>query len=61
LRDWKFKAYERGGQFQDVIKSGEGNINIIDFLEIYENFYEISKPLAEIHKKLKGAVETAIS
>jgi hypothetical protein len=56
LRDWKFKAYERAGQFQDVIKSGEGNINIIDFLEIYEDFYEISKPLAEIHKKLKGAV-----
>jgi hypothetical protein len=56
LRDWKFKAYERAGQFQDVIKSGEGKVNIIDFLEIYENFYEISKPLAEIHKKLKGAI-----
>jgi hypothetical protein len=56
LRDWKFKAYERAGQFQDVIKSGEGKINIIDFLEIYENFYEISKPLAGIHKKLNGAI-----
>jgi len=56
LGDWSFKAYERGGQFQDVIKSGEGRVNVIDFLEIYENFYEISKPLAEIHKKLKGAV-----
>jgi hypothetical protein len=56
LQDWKFKAYERAGQFQDVIKSGEGNINVIDFLEIYEDFYAISKPLAEIHKKLMGAV-----
>jgi hypothetical protein len=56
LKNWKFTAYERGGQFQDVIKSGEGKINIIDFLEIYENFYEISKPLAEIHKKLKDAI-----
>ena len=33
-----------------------GNINIIDFLEISENFYEIGGRLREIHDKLKGAV-----
>jgi hypothetical protein len=55
LDDWNFKAYERNDNFADVIVSGEGRINIIDFLEIYDNFYEVGGRLAEIHKKLKGA------
>ena len=56
LQDWKFKAYERSGDFADVIKAGKGKINIIDFLELHENFYEVSGKLADIHKKLKGAI-----
>ena len=56
LDQWKFKAWERSGDFADVIKSGEGKINIIDFLEIHDNFYEIGGRLAEIHSKLKGAI-----
>jgi len=56
LSDWKFKAWERSDNFADVIKPGKDNINIIDFLEIHENFYEVGGLLAEIHKKLKGAV-----
>jgi hypothetical protein len=31
-------------------------LNIIDYLEIYENFYLVSKHLADIYKKLNGAV-----
>ena len=53
---WQFKAWERSDNFSDVIKPGKGKINIIDFLEIHDNFYEIGGRLAEIHKKLKGAV-----
>jgi hypothetical protein len=56
LSDWNFKAWERSDNFADVIKPGKGKINIIDFLEIYENFYEISGRIAEIHKKLNGAI-----
>lgn len=56
LSDWKFKPWERSDNFADVIKPGKGKINIIDFLEIHDNFYEIGGKLAEIHKKLKGAV-----
>lgn len=56
LHQWKFKAWERSDRFADVIKSGKGTINIIDFLEIHDNFYEIGGRLAEIHKKLKGAI-----
>ena len=37
-------------------KAGEGVINIIDFLEVYKDFYEIGGKMADIHRKLKGAV-----
>ncbi len=53
---WGIKVYERASNFQDVIKPGEGNLNIIDFLEIYDNFYRIGANIAKIHEKLKGAV-----
>ncbi|MFX0198040.1 MAG: bifunctional DNA primase/polymerase, partial [Candidatus Hodarchaeota archaeon] len=56
LNQWKFTAKERSDNFSDVIISGEGKINIIDYLELHTNFYEVSKHLAEIHKKLKGAI-----
>ena len=56
LSDWNFKPWERSDNFADVIKPGEGKINIIDFLEIHDNFYEIGGKLAEIHKKLKGSI-----
>ena len=56
LSEWKFKAWERSSNFADVIKPGKGKLNIIDFLELHENFYEIGGKLAEIHNKLKGAV-----
>ena len=56
LSDWKFRAVERAGDFEDVIVPGKGNLNIIDFLEIYDNFYEVSAKLAAIHNKLDGAL-----
>jgi hypothetical protein len=56
LKDWHFKAWERSSNFADVIRSGEGKLNIIDFLEISDNFYQVSGMLTEIHKRLKGAV-----
>jgi len=52
----KVNFKERTGNFQDVIVPGEGNLNIIDYYEIYDNFYAISKDMAAIHDKLKGAV-----
>lgn len=56
LSDWKFKAWERSENFQDVIKPGKGKLNIIDFLEVYEEFYRVSGTLADIHRKLKDAL-----
>ena len=56
LNEWKFNAYERTDNFADVIVPGKGRVNIIDFLELHDNFYEVSGKLTGIHKKLKGAV-----
>jgi Ni2+-binding GTPase involved in maturation of urease and hydrogenase len=56
LNDWNFKAYERSADFQDVILTGEGRLNLIDYLEIHDEFYKVGGLLAEIHRKLKGAV-----
>lgn len=53
---WNFKAYKRGGNFADVIKPGENSINIIDFLEVHDEFYIIAKRLKEIHDRLHGAI-----
>lgn len=56
LESWKFTAYERSSNFVDVIKPGKGKINVIDFLEIHDNFWEVGGMINDIHKKLKGAV-----
>jgi len=56
LDQWNFKAYERAGDFEDVIFPGLGNLNIIDFLEIHDEFYVIGKKLKAIHDRLQGAV-----
>lgn len=56
LEDWKFTPYERSFNFVDVIKPGKGKINIIDFLEIHDNFWEVGGMINDIHKKLKGAI-----
>lgn len=58
LTEWheKVKFKERSDDFADVIKPGEGIINIVDFLEVYKDFYEVGGKLANIHRKLKGAV-----
>lgn len=53
---WKFKAYRRGADFADVIEPGPGNLNIIDFLEVHDEFYIVAKRLKEIHDRLQGAI-----
>ena len=56
LDQWDFKAYERAGDFQDVIKPGPENLNIIDFLEVHDEFYAMGKKIKDIHDALKGSV-----
>jgi ABC-type phosphonate transport system ATPase subunit len=56
LSEWKFKFKERSDNFGDIIVSGEGKINIIDYLELHDNFFLVAKHLSDIHKRLKGAI-----
>lgn len=57
IEQWKKVAlYERAGNFEDVVKPGEGNLNIIDFLEKHDNFYTIGADIQKIHAKLDGAI-----
>jgi len=56
LDQWTFNAYRRGGEFADVIVPGPGNLNLIDFLEIHDEFYVIAARLKEIHDRLNGAI-----
>ncbi len=57
LEDWaKVTWLDRSSNFADVIVPGEGVINIIDFLEIHDDFWRIGKELKAIHDNLKGAI-----
>lgn len=56
LSDWKFKAYERAEDFQDVIVPGRKSLNVIDFLEVHDEFYIIGRKIKEIHDRLDGGV-----
>jgi hypothetical protein len=56
LRDWKFHSKGMPANIADTIAPGEGKLNIIDYLEIHTNFYEIGAPIRAIHDALKGAI-----
>ena len=52
--DWNFNSYSRSSNFEDVINPEA--LNIIDFLEIYEDFFKIGKTIAAIHQILTSGV-----
>ena len=56
LSDWNFNAYSRDTDFGDVIFTGENSLNIIDFLEIHDDFFAVGEKIKQIHIALKGAV-----
>jgi hypothetical protein len=58
VHEWmdSMNAYECSANFADVIVPGEGNLNIIDFLEIHGEFWSIGEQIKAIHDKLDGAV-----
>ena len=54
LSDWKFKAIERSSNFADVIDPD--GFNVIDFMEIYDEFWKIGGWIRDIHMKLKKGI-----
>ena len=55
LDEWKFKVYPRAENFADLI-TPEKKIFIIDFLEVTEDFWKVSKFIKDIHGKLKEGI-----
>jgi hypothetical protein len=51
---WNFNAYSRSDKFHDVIVPSA--FNIVDFMEIFDNFYEIGERIAAIHDKLTTGI-----
>jgi hypothetical protein len=54
LDKWKFTAIERAGNFQDVIRPNA--VNIVDFLEIHEEFFKTGLYMKQIYDKLEKGV-----
>lgn len=55
LSFWKhFKFYERAGNFSDVIRPDE--INIIDYLDVTDEFYKVGGMIKDIFDKLNKGI-----
>lgn len=56
---WKFTAIERASDFAEKIRPDA--LNVIDFLEVYDDFWKIGGWIRDIHAKLnKGVAVIAI-
>jgi hypothetical protein len=49
-------VYERHSNFHDVVKTGEGILNIIDYMEAPDEVWKIGGWIKRIHSKLSGAL-----
>lgn len=54
LSEWKFKPYERSSNFSDVIRPDD--VNIVDFLEIHDEFYRVGGMIKDIFDKLRNGI-----
>jgi hypothetical protein len=53
--DIRFKALAVHKNFHDMMDGGK-KIYIVDYLEIHENFFEIAKPIRQIHEAIKDGI-----
>lgn len=54
LADWTFEAETRSSNFVDVIRPD--CVNIIDYMEVSSDFYEVADTLKAIHDKLESGI-----
>jgi len=55
---WKVKFYYQP-PIVDTITGGRNKLWIVDYIELYNNFWEVGQILADIHKKLDGGILVA--
>ena len=56
IDQWGFHAYRRSDSFHDVIKTGPNSLNIIDFLEVHDEFYKVGQAIKKIHDRLNDGL-----
>ena len=54
--NWEVEFYQRSDNFEDVVKKGRGVLNVIDYLEIHENFWQVGEFLHNIHAALGDSI-----
>lgn len=53
---WDVNFYNRSSGWEDVIKTGNNAINIIDYIELHDDFFKVGKYIHAIHESLNGAI-----
>jgi hypothetical protein len=56
IPDPKFHFYERGGDFEDWIEPRKDALNVIDYLKVLKDFFEIGERLEKIYQSLQGSI-----
>ena len=56
IDNWKVKFYERSFNFEDVVKKGKNDINIIDYLEVHNEFWRVGEYLHNIDAALGESI-----
>lgn len=51
-----FNFYTKSSNFHDYVQPGEGNLNIIDYLEAPDEVWKIGQAIRKIHDKLEGSI-----
>ena len=54
LKEWSFVPLAQSSNFEDSIRPDD--INIIDFLEVYDEFYKIGLYIKEVYDKLQKGI-----
>ena len=54
LEQWSTEFFDRAGDFHDVIQPDD--INIIDFLEIHEEFWKVGSMIKKIYDKINNGI-----
>ena len=54
VQDWNFKAFKRSSNFPEAIFPNR--LNIIDYFELTDNFYQIGGEIRKIHDRLQKGI-----
>lgn len=53
---WETEFYSRYDDFHEVVQPGKMTLNVIDFLEIHDDFYRIGQAIKAIHDHLRDSL-----